>query len=251
MAAPAAPPRSFPNAARRALTLGAVLCAIALSGCERRKVAPDQEAAPNHGTLELALPTLPSPAARRTEAPAEPRDHVPEGFERADVVGVRPTERGHAVVLRAGQRALPIFVGETEGLSIQLRLSGERFHRPLTHDLLDAALAELGGTIESVRVERYEEQTFYAVVVLQHAATRHELDSRTSDAIALALGHDVPIYVRSSVLDSSSVDLQGLLPTDAEDAEKGAPSWDTRGPRARDTAERSPYEPFEADTVAL
>ena len=77
---------------------------------------------------------------------------------------------------------------------------------------MDALLEELGGSIESVRVERFEDNVFYSVVVLAHQSQRHELDSRTSDAIALALGHQVPIFVRSAVLDATSVALDSLLP---------------------------------------
>jgi bifunctional DNase/RNase len=229
----------------------------------------DPEPSPTRGTLGFSEPSLPN----RADDPREERDPTPEGFERASVVGVTSTERGHAIVLQAGQRALPIFVGESEGLSIQLRLSGEKFHRPLTHDLLDAALAELGGQIESVRVERYEEEIYYAVVVLRHDAERRELDSRTSDAIALALGHSVPIFVRTTVLDVSSVDLRGLLPLPADAAGRAdgsaprvdaPPAGDSRTPfdgltpppaELEGAPQRSPsagdYEPREPGTVAL
>lgn len=201
--------------ARRRLgkLIGLGACALLLWDCQRspstEPSGSDQESSPSRGTFS------PQPAPPLAPAPASPRPTegaTPEGFEQASVAGVAPTERGHAIVLRAGRRALPVYVGETEGLSIQLRLAGERFHRPLTHDLMDALLEELGGSIESVRVERFEDNVFYSVVVLAHQSQRHELDSRTSDAIALALGHQVPIFVRSAVLDATSVALDSLLP---------------------------------------
>jgi uncharacterized protein len=191
------------------VALGCLL-ALVLCACDRRGWETDQESSSPRapwGIVPSILPASPSPTSPAVPAPA------PAGFERANVVGITATQRGHAIVLQAGERALPIFVGESEGLSIQLRLKGERFHRPLTHDLMDAVLEELGGTIESVRVERYEAEIFYSVVVLEHRAERREFDSRTSDAIALALGHDVPIFVRNSVLDSGSLELKDLVPS--------------------------------------
>lgn len=200
----------------RAGSMVAAGVAIALLGCQQPKWSVDQEAPAPRAKVTPVVPVLPSPPGR-AELDATKSPDTPAGFEKADVVGVAPTQHGHAIVLQAGERALPIFVGESEGLSIQLRLAGERFHRPLTHDLMDSVLAELGGTIASVRVERYEEEIFYSVVVLEHHAERLELDSRTSDAIALALGHNVPIFVRTSVLDRGSVDLRNLLPHSAEE----------------------------------
>lgn len=208
---------------------------LAFAGCERPAFDADQESSPTQGSLEVLRPPLPpAPRARTNTDVVDPS--APEGFLLASVVGVTDTERGQAIVLQAGQRALPIFVGESEGLSIQLRLSGERFHRPLTHDLMDTVLEELGGTIVSVRVDRYEEEIFYSVIVLEHETERRELDSRTSDAIALALGHRVPIYVRTSVLDSGSVDLRSLRP----DAEEPAPSG---GPPGSQDSGTPPLEP--------
>lgn len=233
---PVLPPRpvhSSKGSGARLVMLVLALAAWGGSACERQQDQGIEDALPMQGTLKPALPQFP-----RLVPPDATAPFTPAGFTRADVVGITPTERGHAIVLQAGGRALPIFVGESEGLSIQLRLQGERFHRPLTHDLMDAVLEELGGTIESVRVDRYEGQIFYSVIVLTHRTERHELDSRTSDAIALALGHKVPIFVRTSVLDSSSVDLKRLLP----DLGDEAPDPDTTP---------DPGALLDRDTVAL
>lgn len=183
-----------------------VLSALApLGGCTGHDDA--SEAAENEADPE-----------RPTSAKVEP----PPGFERADVAGVAPTTRGHAVVLSSGDRALPIFVGQTEGLSIELRLMGGRFHRPLTHDLVDAMLADLGGRIESVRIEREQNAIYYSVVVLLHDGKRSELDARTSDAIALALGNGVPIFIARALLEQAGVRIDDL---DDEGApEPSAPS---------------------------
>ncbi len=191
---------------------------LGLATCDAPPSATDQRSPLAQSASPSVVPKPPK------QVEAEPG--APEGFMLASVVGVTDTDRGQAIVLQAGHRALPIFVGESEGFSIQLRLSGERFHRPLTHDLMDTVLAELGGTIVSVRVDRFEEEIFYSVIVLERDAERRELDSRTSDAIALALGHQVPIYVRTSVLESSSIDLNGLHPDDVEPTPGERPTED-------------------------
>jgi bifunctional DNase/RNase len=180
--------------------------AASLGGCERT--------APTEVTIRGEPPCCPKPEQKENAA-ATP----PVGFEPVEVAGVAGTGHGHAVVLANQEWALPIFVGESEGLSIELRLSGARFHRPLTHDLMDAMLQELDGHIESVRVEREPNSVFRSVIVLRHQDTRRELDSRTSDAIALALGSHVPIFVRSTLLERDGVRIDEL-----HRQERGSPS---------------------------
>jgi len=114
------------------------------------------------------------------------------------------------------RRALVVFIGETEALSIQLRLQGTRYKRPLTHDLVDNMLDHLGARVQSVRVDRLEDDIFYGVVVLKNGNRIHEFDSRTSDGIALALGSDAPLFVAGDVLDRAGI------PLDAE----GSPRLD-------------------------
>jgi len=117
---------------------------------------------------------------------------------------------------------LVVFIGETEALSIQLRLQGTRYKRPLTHDLVDNMLDHLGARVQSVRVDRLEDDIFYGVVVLKNGNRIHEFDSRTSDGIALALGSDAPLFVASDVLDRAGI------PLDAE----GSPRLDQQPERS-------------------
>jgi bifunctional DNase/RNase len=165
----------------------------------------------------------------------QPKANVPStppaGFEPVEVAGVAGTGHGHAVVLANQEWALPIFVGESEGLSIELRLSGARFHRPLTHDLLEAMLRELDGHIESVRVERDPHSVFRSVIVLSHGGRHSELDARTSDAIALALGSHVPIFVRSTMLQRDGVRLDELHHHERGEAKPESPGRPT-GPES-------------------
>ena len=101
-------------------------------------------------------------------------------------------------------------------MSIQLRLDGRTFKRPLTHDLVDSVLARLGGEVLSVRVDRVEDEIFYGTLVLKNGGGQVELDSRPSDAIALAVGSNAPIYVAQGVIDAAGMRLDELDENDDE-----------------------------------
>lgn len=133
----------------------------------------------------------------------------PPGFVQVRVGGITPAAQGNAVLLvdDAADRALVVFIGDTEALSIQLRLEGTRYKRPLTHDLIDNMLEHLGAKILSVRVDRLDDDIFYGVVVLRDGNRIHEFDSRTSDGIALALGSNAPVFVAKDVLDRAGITL--------------------------------------------
>jgi uncharacterized protein len=155
--------------------------------------------------------TAPSSEGAERKVDATP----PSGFVRMTVRGVAPTPQGNAVLLVDEQqkRGVPIFVGETEALSIRLRLANRRYARPLTHDLFDSALDELGAKIEYVRVDKLQNNVFFGTVVLTSGKKYIELDARSSDAVALALGRNVPIFVARPVLDHSSIELD-KIPTE-------------------------------------
>ena len=135
---------------------------------------------------------------------------APKGYQPMSVGGVAPG--GSAVVLvdGPGDIAVPIFIGGAEAMSIQLRLDGRAFKRPLTHDLVDSVLARFGGEVASVRVDRVEDEIFYGTLVLKNGSKQLELDSRPSDAIALAVGSNAPIYVAQGVIDAAGMRLDEL-----------------------------------------
>ena len=104
-----------------------------------------------------------------------------------------------------GERAFPILIGIFEATSINRRLTAPPPPRPLTHDLLKSVVTELGGQLQDIVITRMVDHTYYAVLRVQTAGDEIiEVDSRPSDAIALAVHHDpvLPIYVDDSVLDS-------------------------------------------------
>ena len=117
------------------------------------------------------------------------------------------------VILKEGQgeRYLFIWIATAEAYSIAMELQGTTSLRPLTHDLLKNVIAELGGKIVSVIVNDLADDIFYARVVLDAAGRHVEVDSRPSDAIALAVRTKAPIYVAESVLDSAGVTLQNAV----------------------------------------
>ncbi|MDE2491074.1 MAG: bifunctional nuclease family protein [Elusimicrobia bacterium] len=98
-----------------------------------------------------------------------------------------------------GSRLLPIWIGIAEGQAIAIRFSGIVLPRPLTHDLLLASITQLGWEVKKVVVSDIKENTFYARVVLGDGKKTENLDSRPSDAIAIAVRAGCPIFVDDSV----------------------------------------------------
>jgi bifunctional DNase/RNase len=120
---------------------------------------------------------------------------------------------GEAVILVDAGRTtmLPIFIGGTEAVSIALRLRNQPAPRPLTHDLLDSVMRQLGGELVKVQVDRMTAGIFVGSIFVRTATGTRRLDARPSDAIALAVGNRVPIYAARAVLDES-----GIKPADLE-----------------------------------
>ena len=102
-----------------------------------------------------------------------------------------------------GDRIFPIVIGLFEVVSIERRVKGVPTPRPLTHDLLCQAVELLGGTIQDVMISDLQDGTYYAKIRVKNGAELVEIDSRPSDAIAVAVTADVPIFVSESVLEES------------------------------------------------
>jgi len=106
---------------------------------------------------------------------------------------------------KVSERYLPIWIGPAEADAIAVKLQGVNPPRPLTHDLLTDVIKVLGATVDSIMVCDLKNDTFYAKVVLNVDGGRLEVDSRPSDALALAVRTEVPIYADESVLDKASI----------------------------------------------
>lgn len=112
------------------------------------------------------------------------------------------TGGAYAILLKEinGVRRLPIIIGAFEAQAIALEIEGIKPPRPLTHDLLKQVIDNLGATVVEVIVDELRENTFYAKIILDVSALTNEIDSRPSDAIALAVRAQAPIYVTESVM---------------------------------------------------
>ena len=126
-----------------------------------------------------------------------------------------PISNSPIVVLKddAETTMLPIWVGVFEANAIALKLEGFETPRPLTHDLFHSVLTTLGLRVARVVVNELKESTFYARLFHTVEGREVEIDSRPSDAIALALRADAPIFVDQSVLDHA----QTISPDDSEE----------------------------------
>lgn len=134
-----------------------------------------------------------------------------------------PSSNVPIVILRDVQSHLflPIWIGVFEANAIALRIEGVEPPRPMTHDLLRSVLEGLGGQVEKIVISDLKESTFFAVIhIRQNNSTVVPIDARPSDAIALALRTDAPIFVLRAVLDKAqAVDLASQV-TDEEKLKK-------------------------------
>ncbi len=118
-----------------------------------------------------------------------------------------PTAGGaYALLLKEvyGVRRLPIIIGSFEAQSIALEMEGIKPPRPLTHDLLKNVIDILGGSVSEIIIDELRENTFYAKVKIEVATLSNEIDSRPSDAIALAVRTGAPLYVAEDVMKIAS-----------------------------------------------
>ena len=113
-------------------------------------------------------------------------------------------KRGEQMVVlkeKEGKRTLPIIIGIPEASAIKLKISGIRTPRPMTHDLLKNTIEQLGASLKKVIIDRLQENTFYAKLVLQDGKSKEiVVDARPSDSIAVALRAGCPIFASEDLL---------------------------------------------------
>ncbi len=107
-----------------------------------------------------------------------------------------------------GERYLPIWIGAVEATAIAFALQGIETPRPMTHDLIRDILGELGVSVERIVISDLVDQTFYATIRMGSGAGSGEVSSRPSDAIALAVRLNTPIYASEDVLDQAGIELR-------------------------------------------
>ena len=123
-----------------------------------------------------------------------------------DLVGKQPI-----VLLKTadGNRFLPIWIGHAEAAAILMKLQSASTPRPMTHDLVTDMLEQLGAEVVRITVTELRENTFYAQITMQQNGSEIELDSRPSDAIALAIRADAPIFAADEVIEESAIEFEG------------------------------------------
>jgi len=123
-----------------------------------------------------------------------------------DLVGKQPI-----VLLKTadGNKFLPIWIGHPEAAAILMKLQGATAPRPLTHDLLVNILGELEVEVARVTVTELRENTFYASITIVQDGNELEIDSRSSDAIAVAVRAQAPIFAADAVIEESGIEFEG------------------------------------------
>ena len=123
-----------------------------------------------------------------------------------DLVGKQPI-----VLLKTadGNKFLPIWIGHPEAAAILMKLQSQAPPRPMTHDLLSDMLDQLGAQVVRITVTELRENTFYAQITVQQDGSEVEIDSRPSDAIALAIRADAPIFAADEVIEESAIEFEG------------------------------------------
>ena len=126
-----------------------------------------------------------------------------------DSIRVSLLSQNRIVVLKEenSERFLPIWIGPFEADAITLQLQGMEAPRPLTHDLLRSVIETLGGEVIHIMISSLERNTYFARIVLEVNGDTVEVDSRPSDAIALAVRVQAPIYVAEEVMEQA-----GMMP---------------------------------------
>jgi len=122
-----------------------------------------------------------------------------------DSVRISLMSQHRVVVLREqnSERYLPIWIGAPEADAITLRLQGVQVERPLTHDLLARSISAMGADVLYVVVSDLRSDVFYAEVVLEYNERELRIDARPSDAIALAVRTEVPVYISEKVMNEA------------------------------------------------
>jgi bifunctional DNase/RNase len=122
-----------------------------------------------------------------------------------DMVGKQPI-----VLLKTadGNKFLPIWIGHPEAAAILMKLQGAATPRPMTHDLFTDILAQLEARVVKIAVTELRENTFYAMITVAVNGSEIEIDSRPSDAIALAVRSGAPIFAAEAVIEESAIEFE-------------------------------------------
>ncbi len=140
----------------------------------------------------------------------------------AKVAQLSLSNMGFVVLLRSSEdkRALPIFIGAAEAQAIAIQINNVEVPRPLTHDLFKNVLDFLECRLQRIEISDVVDGTYYAKLILERDGKEMTIDSRPSDAIALALRFTAPIFVEDSVMEEAGIVIDGNGEEKAEGVEK-------------------------------
>jgi hypothetical protein len=122
-----------------------------------------------------------------------------------DVIGKQPI-----VLLKTveGNKFLPIWIGHPEAAAILIKLQGTKLPRPMTHDLLTSVIGQFQAAVARITVTELKESTFYAKLTLLKDGAEMDIDSRPSDALALAVRTDAPIFASSALIEENAIEFE-------------------------------------------
>jgi bifunctional DNase/RNase len=161
-----------------------------------------------------------------------------------DVVGKQPI-----VLLKTmdGNRFLPIWIGHPEAAAILIRMQGTQLPRPMTHDLLMSVIETFEGEVTRITVTELKESTFYALLTVVKDGSEIDLDSRPSDALALAVRTDAPIFASTELLDENGIEFEHEVDDTEEIVESFRSFLDSVSPEDFREAEVASDEDVEDD----
>ena len=141
-------------------------------------------------------------------------------------IRVRQETKQRAVVLRVKESDLylPIFIGHFEVEAIRLKLMDVEVPRPMTHDLIGSIIGNLGGSVQRIVVSELKNDTFFAKIVVEYNGNSIEIDSRPSDALALAVRTNAPIFAEDAVVERAGVNLEVEVDGSQSEDDKESPS---------------------------
>ena len=166
-------------------------------------------------------------------------------------LGVAPPSDAPLLLLKEihGERMLPVGIGPLEAQAIAIPLQGVHPPRPMTHDAFVDTVNTLGGHLLRVEITRLAEGTFYARLMILHGGTEHAVDIRPSDAVALAVRTETPIYVADDVFDAASV-IPSEIGEEGDGEESVEDSASESAPIELDESRLTPFREF-IDTLDL
>jgi hypothetical protein len=143
------------------------------------------------------------------------------------------------------RRSIPIFIGEPEAVAIEFAVRGVPAPRPLTHDLLRDVIAELGATVVRVVITELRDATFYAEIHLVNGGATSVISARPSDAVALALRTDAPLFVDDELMDEEGRLIELADDDDNDDDEEDVADVDELAEQFRDFLDTVHPEDFQ------